>query len=100
GTPEGEKLTKLTGLQAEDHKYLSIDTLQGLANSDIEQNETFCNLLRSASCGSILKLCRKINSDPTMMWLLDKSQSKNIISELITEYMKPNTNDDEYVPEV
>ncbi|MDR0743084.1 MAG: hypothetical protein LBF05_01830, partial [Tannerella sp.] len=39
GTPEGEKLTKLTGLQAEDHKYLSIDTLQGLANSDIEQNE-------------------------------------------------------------
>jgi hypothetical protein len=100
GTPEGEKLAELTGLQIEDRKYLSIDTLQGLANSDIEQNEAFCNVLRAAGCGSILELCKKINSDPSMMWLLDKSQPKNIISNLITEYLKPNTDDEEYVPEV
>jgi hypothetical protein len=99
GTPEGEKLAKLTGLQTEDRKYLSIDTLQGLANSDIEQNEAFCNMLRAAGCGSILELREKINNDPSMMWLLDKSQPKNIISDLITEYLKPNT-DDEYIPEV
>jgi hypothetical protein len=34
-----------------------------------------------------------------MMWLLDKSQPKNIISDLMTEYMKPNADneDEEYV---
>ncbi|MDR2449435.1 MAG: hypothetical protein LBD52_05700 [Prevotellaceae bacterium] len=100
GTPEGEKLTKLTGLQIEDRKYLSIDTLQGLVNSDIEQNEAFCNLLHAAGCGSILELCKKINNDPSMMWLLDKSQPKNIISNLITEYLKPRTDEEEYIAEV
>jgi hypothetical protein len=98
GTPEGEKLAKLTGLQTEDRKYLAIDTLQGLANSDIGQNEAFCNLLRDAGCGSILELCEKINNDPSMMWLLDTSQPKNVISDLITEYLKPNA-DEEYIPE-
>jgi hypothetical protein len=97
GTPEGNRLSQLTGLQAKDRKYLAIDTLQGLANSDIEQNETICNLFRDAGCGSILELCKTINNDPGMMWLLDKSQPKNIISDLITEYMKPNTDDEEYV---
>jgi hypothetical protein len=97
GTPEGNKLAQLTGLQTDDRKYLAIDTLQGLANSDIEQNEAFCNLLRTAGCNSILELCKKINSEPGMMWLLDKSQPKNIISDLITEYLKPNTDGEEYV---
>jgi hypothetical protein len=100
GTPEGEKLKELTGLQIADHKYLSIDTLQGLANSDIEQNEAFCNLMRTAGCGSILELCRKINSDPDMMWLLDKSHPQNIVSDLITEYMKPCDDNGDDVPEV
>jgi hypothetical protein len=94
GTPEGDKLSKLTGLQTDDRKYLAIDTLQGLANSDIAQNEAICNQFRSAGCGSILELCKKINNDPGMMWLLDKSQPKNIISDLITEYLKPNTDDE------
>jgi hypothetical protein len=98
GTPEGNKLTKLTGLQIADHKYLSIDTLQGLANSDIEQNETICNLFREAGCGSILELCKKFNSEPEMMWLLDKSQQKNIIADLMTEYLKPASGgEEEYV---
>jgi hypothetical protein len=94
GTPEGDKLSKLTGLQTDDRKYLAIDTLQGLANSDIAQNEAICNQFRAAGCGSILELCKKTNNDPGMMWLLDKSQPKNIISELITEYLKPNTDDE------
>jgi hypothetical protein len=62
-----------------------------------QENEAFCSLLRTAGCGSILELCKKINNDPGMMWLLDKSQPKNIISDLITEYLKPNTDDEEYV---
>jgi hypothetical protein len=32
-----------------------------------------------------------------MMWLLDKSQPKNIIADLITEYMQTNDEDEEYV---
>ncbi|MDR1130560.1 MAG: hypothetical protein LBK96_06225 [Prevotellaceae bacterium] len=89
GTPEGDKLSQLSGLQTEDRKYLSIDTLQGLANSDITQNETICKLFRDAGCGSILELCEKISTDNDMMYLLDKSSPKNIISDLITEYMNP-----------
>jgi hypothetical protein len=95
GTPEGDKLSELTGLQTEDRKYLAIDTLQGLANSDIAQNETICKLFREAGCGSILELCEKINNEQSMMWLLDKSQPKNIISDLITDYLKPNTDEEE-----
>jgi uncharacterized membrane protein len=94
GTPEGNKLSKLTGLQINDRKYLAIDTLQGLANSDIAQNKAFCSLMHDAGCGSILELCKKINNDPGMMWLLEESQPKNIIADLITEYMKPNTEED------
>jgi hypothetical protein len=97
GTPEGNRLSRLTGLQTEDRKYLAIDTLQGLANSDIAQNKVICKLFRDAGCGSILELCEKINNDQGMMWLVDKSQPKNIISDLITEYLKPNTDDEEYV---
>jgi hypothetical protein len=33
-----------------------------------------------------------------MMWLLDKSQPKNIIADLITEYLRPNE-EEEYVSE-
>ncbi|MDR0728606.1 MAG: hypothetical protein LBF19_00555 [Prevotellaceae bacterium] len=89
GTPEGDKLARLTGLEIEDRKYLAIDTLQGLANSDIERNEPICKLFRAAGCGSILELCKKINNEPHMMWLLDQSQPKNLIADLMTEYMKP-----------
>jgi hypothetical protein len=97
GTPEGDKLSRLTGLQTNDRKYLAIDTLQGLANSDIEQNEPICNLFRAAGCGSILELCKKINNEPGMMWLLNTSQPKNIIADLISEYLKPNTDEEEYM---
>jgi hypothetical protein len=101
GTPEGDKLAELTGLQAEDRRYLAIDTLQGLANSDIEQNKPICKLFREAGCGSILKLCKKMNTEPAMMWLIDHSQPKNIVSDLITEYLKPNSDDEEeYVEEI
>ncbi|MDR1335549.1 MAG: hypothetical protein LBK22_01825 [Tannerella sp.] len=95
GTPEGDKLSQLTGLQAEDRRYLAIDTLPGLANSDIERNEIICSRFREAGCGSILKLCKRMNDDPGLMWLLDKSQPKNIVSDLITEYLKTDSDGDE-----
>jgi hypothetical protein len=95
GTPEGDKLSKLTGLQTEDRKYFAIDTLQGLANSDIAQNKAICKLFRDAGCGSILELCEKINTDKDMMFLLDQSFPKNIVSDLITEYLKPSDDDEE-----
>jgi hypothetical protein len=88
GTPEGDKLAQLTGLETSDRQYLSIDTLQGLAHSDITQNETVSQLFHKAGCASILQLCEKINTDPGMMWLLDKSQPKNIVADLLAEYLK------------
>jgi hypothetical protein len=97
GTPEGDKLSELTGLQIEDLKYLSIDNLPGLVNSDIEQNENICNLFRTAGCGDILDLCKKMRTEPETTWFLDSSQPKNTISELITEYLRPDVNNEEYV---
>jgi uncharacterized membrane protein len=94
GTPEGDRLSKLTGLQIDDRKYLAIDTLPGLANSDIAKNEAICKLFYTAGCGSILELCEKINNDPGVMWMLNQSQPKNIIADLITEYLKPNTDNE------
>jgi hypothetical protein len=99
GTPEGDKLAELTGLQIEDLKYLSIDNLQGLVNSDIDQNENICNLFREAGCGDILELCEKMRTDPGILWFMDTSQPKNTISELITEYLRPDVNNEEYVEE-
>jgi hypothetical protein len=99
GTPEGNKLAQLTGLKIEDAKYLAIDNLQGLANSDIEQNEAICKLFREAGCGDILELCKKMRSEPGMTWLMDSSQPKNTIAELITEYLRPDADNEEYVEE-
>jgi hypothetical protein len=99
GTPEGNKLAQLTGLKIEDTKYLSIDNLQGLANSDIEQNEAICKLFREAGCGDILELCKKMRTEPGLTWFLDLTQPKNTISELITEYLRPDADNEEYVEE-
>jgi hypothetical protein len=99
GTPEGDRLAKLTGLQVDDLKYLSIDNLQGLASSDIDQNEEICSLFRAAGCGDILELCRKMRTEPGMTWIQNPDQPKNTISELISEYLRPDANNEEYMEE-
>jgi hypothetical protein len=99
GTPEGRKLEELTGLQKEDKKYLSIDNLQTLANSDIEQNETIHNIFLRAGFAPILELCKRVREkDKNFEWLIDgKSEQKSSLSQLIIEYLKPDADNDEFV---
>ncbi|MDR1864545.1 MAG: hypothetical protein LBR08_03135 [Bacteroidales bacterium] len=99
GTPEGRKLEELTGLQKEDKKYLSIDNLRTLANSDIEQNETIHDIFLKAGFAPILELCKRVReNDKNFRWLMDgKSEQKASLSQLIIEYLKPDADNDEFV---
>lgn len=60
GTPEGQKLEEQTRLLKEDRKYLNIDSLRGLLNSDLLKNNEAQRIFINAGCGSLIKLCRKI----------------------------------------
>lgn len=56
GTPEGNKLAKLMGVQKADKKYLGIDNLKTFINSDIESNETLKRIFCQAGCGELFAL--------------------------------------------
>jgi hypothetical protein len=98
GTPEGRKLEASTGLQKEDRKYLSIDNIRALANSDIEQNVTMHKLFLQAGLGSLLELCKRVREkDKDFLWLISESENKTSLSRLIIEYMKSDADNDEFV---
>jgi hypothetical protein len=99
GTPEGDKLAKLTGLKKLDKEYLMIDNLCSLAHSDILESEIVCKLFRDAGCQSILDVCEKLKNNSDLLWMIGKGEQKNSMSELIIEYLKPDANNDEYVSE-
>jgi hypothetical protein len=99
GTPEGDKLAKLTGLEKLDKEYLMIDNLRSLASSDILESEIVCKLFRDAGCQSILDVCEKLRDNHDLSWMIGKEEHKNSMSELIIEYLKPDANNDEYVLE-
>jgi len=56
GTPEGNKLEELLGLQKEDKKYLGIDKLDTFIRSDIDQNNELKKIFIKAGCGDLFKL--------------------------------------------
>jgi hypothetical protein len=99
GTPEGRKLEQLTGLQKEDKKYLSIDNLQALANSDIEQNKTIHDIFLKAGFAPILELCKRVREKhKDFRWLVDERAEQNTsMSRLIIEYLNPDADNDEFV---
>jgi hypothetical protein len=97
GTPEGRKLEESTGLQKEDKKYLSIDNLRALANSDIEQNVIVHKLFLNAGLGSLLELCKRVREkDKDFLWLINDSANKTSLSRLIIEYIKSGDDNDEF----
>ena len=56
GTPEGNKLLELTGLEKEDKSYLEIDKLSTFLGSDIQSNEKLKNIFIKAGCESLFHL--------------------------------------------
>ncbi|GEM_PF-3863773 len=59
-TPEGHKLREEIGLKKEDVKYLKLDNLTTLMNSDIMDDKELCDTLRNAGCESLLILCEEL----------------------------------------
>jgi hypothetical protein len=80
GTPEGQKLQSLTGLQKFDKKYLSLDKLSTFMTSDIGKNEIITELLISADCGCLLDLYEKTNS-------ISIKNSKHFDAEFMLKYI-------------
>ncbi|MBW8330574.1 MAG: hypothetical protein K0M40_01020 [Prolixibacteraceae bacterium] len=68
GTPEGNKLAKLLGIQKADKKYLGIDNLKTFINSDIESNENLKRIFCQTGCGELFELIKimRINPSPTI----------------------------------
>jgi len=65
GTPEGNRLAKLTQLQLLDHKYLGIDRLSTFIEHDIAGEADLQALFEKAGCGSLLRYANEIHQANT-----------------------------------
>jgi hypothetical protein len=81
GTPEGQKLTELTGLGKLDKKYLIIDKLSSFINSDIGENEKLRNIFEKAGCSCLFNIEETITKIST-------KHADHSITELILKYLK------------
>ncbi|MDR2139608.1 MAG: hypothetical protein LBP50_08675, partial [Tannerella sp.] len=94
-TPEGRKLSQLTGLKRDDIKFLAIDDLKTLINSDIIYDDRISRIFTEAGCESILEM----NSEVSMgdfYWLWDASKQNSELSKLIAEYIQLGDKDEDY----
>ncbi|MDR2125792.1 MAG: hypothetical protein LBP63_03030 [Prevotellaceae bacterium] len=94
-TPEGRKLSQITGLKREDISFLAIDDLKTLINSDIVYDERISQIFIEAGCESILKM----NSEVLMgdfYWLQDEAKQNSELSKLIAEYIQLGDKDEDY----
>ena len=53
GTPEGDKLQALTGLNKSDKSYLGLDRLSSFYSDDIKSNDKIMKLLETIGCGKL-----------------------------------------------
>lgn len=61
GTPEGNRLKKLTQLEVLDKKYLMLDRMDAFLTYDISGSEELRSLFVKAGCGSILDYADELN---------------------------------------
>jgi hypothetical protein len=94
-TPEGRKLTELTGLQRQDISFLAIDDLKTLINSDIRYDERIAQIFLEAGCESILDMNFQV-SIGDFEWLWDDAKQNSELSKLIAEYIQLGDSDEEY----
>ncbi|MDR3297746.1 MAG: hypothetical protein LBS94_05885 [Prevotellaceae bacterium] len=97
GSPEGDKLAAITSLQKDDCEYLAINNLRSFLSSDILDNETLCKIFQKAGCQPLLDLCQKVKEDDLLKTLFGIEEHRNSISDLMTEYLNPHADNDEYV---
>lgn len=80
GTPEGQKLGSITGLQKLDKKYLAIDKLSTFMSSDIGKNENVKKIFVDAGCQCLLDLYEQSHS-------VAINTPKHFDSELMLKYI-------------
>jgi hypothetical protein len=80
GTPEGQKLSQITGLNMFDKKYLAIDRLSTFMKTDIRENPVLADLFTRAGCGDLFQ------TDKIMNYVNTKNES-SFSSELLIKYM-------------
>jgi hypothetical protein len=94
-TPEGRKLSELTGLQRDDISFLAIDDLKTLINSDINYDERIERIFIEAGCESILEMNFQV-SIGDFYWLYDASKQAAEFSKMLAEYIQLGDSDEEY----
>jgi hypothetical protein len=94
-TPEGKKLSQLTGLQRDDFTFLAIDDLKTLLNSDIRLDSRISKIFTEAGCKSILDMNLEV-SKGDFDWLRDEKKQSSELSKLIAEYIQLGDEDDDY----
>ncbi|MDR1561745.1 MAG: hypothetical protein LBS54_01490 [Dysgonamonadaceae bacterium] len=95
GTPEGRKLSELTGLQRSDISFLAIDDLKTLINSDIVHDSRVLQIFLEAGCESILDMNFMLHRGD-FAWLKDEAKQNIKLAEMITEYIQLGDSDEEY----
>ncbi|MDR2040877.1 MAG: hypothetical protein LBP98_00980 [Tannerella sp.] len=95
-TPEGRKLSKLTGLQRSDISFLAIDDLKTLINSDISDDARIAQIFIEAGCESILNMNYQLHVFGDFEWLRDETKQNTELSKLIAEYIQMGDTDEEY----
>jgi hypothetical protein len=95
-TPEGRKLSKLTGLQRDDMSFLAIDDLKTLVNSDITQDPRIAKIFIDAGCESILQMNYDLHTKGSYYWMRDDTKQDTELSKLIAEYIQLGASDEEY----
>lgn len=82
GTPEGEMLEKMTGMQKLDKKYLTIDKLSTFIASDLGKVPHIKNLLIESGCGSLIDLRENMKNVVSPV-------KKNDLTEKLKNYISP-----------
>jgi hypothetical protein len=95
-TPEGRKLSQLTGLQRDDMTFLAIDDLKTLINSDIPHDPRISRIFIDAGCESVLKMNQDMHTKGDYEWMRDDSKQDTELSKLICEYIQLGASDEEY----
>jgi hypothetical protein len=85
GTPEGRKLTTLTGLSKWDHKYMSFDSLPALAASDLLKNEETRKIFIEAGCEGLFSICERMLKRSEHYHISDK---QNMVADKLLQYIK------------
>ncbi len=85
GTPEGDNLQEVLGMQKLDKQYLGIDNLRNLVFSDIVENKQIYDLFRDVGCADLFRVPK--------IQFVKVDENKELASKL-SEYLQIDTDVD------